>query len=75
MLNIVEAAHWLSLPIGFTVASYLFNHATEIASAGIWSGTVNQVFFLMLGSLCGLIGGVPALLMHEYEGWMIVSLM
>lgn len=71
LLNIIESAHWVSFPIGFYIASYLFNHANEIASAGNWSGSTNQVFFLMLGLLNQVFGGGMAVLMHVYEGWMI----
>lgn len=30
LLNIVEATHWASFPIGFIIANYLFNHASEL---------------------------------------------
>ena len=74
LLNIVEATHWASFPIGFIIANYLFNHASEIAAAGTWGGSPNQVFFLMLANLCSLIGGGYFILTHAYEGWMIYLL-
>ncbi|KAL3927346.1 MAG: hypothetical protein SGPRY_002863 [Prymnesium sp.] len=71
LINIVELAHWVSFPIGFYIAFYLFTNAAVIAQAGHWSGSVTGVFFIMLGILNQVFGGGMAVLMHVYEGWMV----
>eukprot|EP00553_Chaetoceros_curvisetus_P014910 CAMPEP_0204643020 /NCGR_PEP_ID=MMETSP0718-20130828/356_1 /ASSEMBLY_ACC=CAM_ASM_000674 /TAXON_ID=230516 /ORGANISM="Chaetoceros curvisetus" /LENGTH=370 /DNA_ID=CAMNT_0051664049 /DNA_START=43 /DNA_END=1155 /DNA_ORIENTATION=+ len=71
LLNIIELAHWVSFPIGFYIASFLFNNSSAIAEAGNWGGSTSQVFFIMLGILNQVFGGGMAVLMHVYEGWMV----
>lgn len=71
LLNIIELAHWVSFPIGFYIASFLFNNSSAIAEAGNWAGSTNQVFLIMLGILNQVFGGGMAVLMHVYEGWMV----
>jgi hypothetical protein len=70
MLNIVELAHWVSFPIGFQLAHYLFTQAPTIA-VGTLGGDTTRVFLIILGILNQVFGGGMAVLMHVYEGWMI----
>mmetsp|Transcript_20441 Transcript_20441/g.35129 ORF Transcript_20441/g.35129 Transcript_20441/m.35129 type:complete len:383 (+) Transcript_20441:115-1263(+) len=70
LLNIIELAHWVSFPLGFQIAGYLFSNASAIAKVGNLESTF-QVFLIMLGILNQVFGGGMAVLMHVYEGWMI----
>jgi len=70
LLNIVELAHWVSFPIGFQLAYYLFSQAPTIA-VGTMGGDTTRVFLIMLGIINQVLGGGMAVLMHVCEGWMI----
>ncbi|MEY2645213.1 MAG: hypothetical protein RLZZ611_1862 [Cyanobacteriota bacterium] len=70
VLNLVEAIHWASFPLGFWILGYLFVHADVIASH--LDGDRLRVFLLQLGLACQVFGGgISGILMHIYEGWQI----
>lgn len=70
VLNLVEAIHWASFPLGFWILGYLFVHADAIASH--LDGDRLRVFLLQLGLACQVFGGgISGILMHIYEGWQI----
>jgi len=71
LINIIELAHWVSFPIGFKIAAYLFTNASAIAAAGNWGGSPIQVFLLMLSLFNMVFGGGMATFMHIYEEWVI----
>jgi len=70
VLNLVEAIHWASFPLGFWILGYLFVHADAIAIP--LDGDRLRVFLLQLGLACQVFGGgISGILMHIYEGWQI----
>jgi hypothetical protein len=70
VLNLVEAIHWASFPLGFWILGYLFVHADVIATH--LDGDRLRVFLLQLGLACQVFGGgISGILMHVYEGWQI----
>lgn len=70
VLNLVEAIHWASFPLGFWILGYLFVHADTIATH--LDGDRLRVFLLQLGLACQVFGGgISGILMHVYEGWQI----
>lgn len=67
ILNLVEAIHWASFPIGFFVAHYIYSHAALLAPAA-----PGGVYFIVLGLLCQVFGGgISGNMMHVYEGWQV----
>jgi len=70
VLNLVEAIHWASFPLGFWILGYLFVHADVIAAH--LDGDRLRVFLLQLGLACQVFGGgISGIMMHIYEGWQI----
>lgn len=70
VLNLVEAIHWASFPLGFWILAYLFVHAPVVATH--LDGDLLRVFWLQLGLACQVFGGgISGILMHVYEGWQI----
>ncbi|GIL62577.1 hypothetical protein Vafri_16772 [Volvox africanus] len=68
-LNVVEFIHWLAFPLGFYVAHYIFVEAPVLAT--YLNGDTSRVFFLMLGLMCQVMGGICGIQMHMYEGWQV----
>jgi hypothetical protein len=68
-LNVVEFIHWLAFPLGFYVASFIFTNAPAIAT--YVDDDTSRVFFIMLGLLTQVMGGVTGIHMHMYEGWQV----
>lgn len=54
-LNVIELVHWMSFPLGFFVAHYVFVNSEVIVTA--LGGDVSRVFFITLGLLCQVFGG------------------
>jgi hypothetical protein len=69
VLNIIELVHWLSFPIGFYIAYYIFMNMDIIKLAV--DNDRSRVFFLMLGLLSQVFGGAGPIMMHMYEGWQV----
>lgn len=55
-LNVIELIHWLSFPLGFYVAHYLFVNSEVLAKMAL-GGDMSRVFFIILGLLCQVFGG------------------
>jgi hypothetical protein len=51
-LNIIEAIHWFSFPLGFAVARYMFSNATVLAGGLPGACGMDRVFCIILGLLC-----------------------
>lgn len=69
-LNLIEAIHWASFPLGFAVVHFMFVHSAAIAPAV--GGDPTRVFFLLLGLLSQIFGGgISGNAMHMYEGWQV----
>lgn len=65
--------HRATFPIGINIMLYIFQHAATIGAA-LPSGPGEpavRVFLLLLCLVAQLFGGLPGIMMHEYEGWQI----
>lgn len=72
ILNVIELAHWLSFPIGFSLFWKLFSNADALGKAVAPSRPVASVFLLMLAHMCQVFGGgISGNMMHQYEGWQV----
>lgn len=69
ILNIIEAIHWASFPVGLYVTYYIFSNTAKIATY-LPDGS-DGVFWIILGLMFQIFGGGAANLMHAYEGWQI----
>eukprot|EP00594_Rhizosolenia_setigera_P011917 CAMPEP_0178970528 /NCGR_PEP_ID=MMETSP0789-20121207/19615_1 /TAXON_ID=3005 /ORGANISM="Rhizosolenia setigera, Strain CCMP 1694" /LENGTH=332 /DNA_ID=CAMNT_0020657089 /DNA_START=124 /DNA_END=1122 /DNA_ORIENTATION=- len=69
ILNIVEGAHWLTLPPTF-LGSYaiMLNHDFWL---NMFGGSELRVLLFCLAPLIGFVGGLPPIVMHTYESWQV----
>lgn len=68
-----SSMHRATFPIGINIMLYIFQHAATIGAA-LPSGPGEpavRVFLLLLCLVAQLFGGLPGIMMHEYEGWQI----
>eukprot|EP00892_Ulva_mutabilis_P001126 jgi/Ulvmu1/11013/UM007_0193.1 len=69
ILNVIEALHWASFPLGLYIAHSIFTNTSQIAKF-LPDGS-SGVFWLILGLVFQIFGGGTANLMHAYEGWQV----
>lgn len=55
ILNLIELTHWTSFPLGFYVAHYIFENASNIDS--VLDASSSRVFYITLGLFCQVFGG------------------
>lgn len=55
ILNLIELTHWAVFPLGFFVASYLFDSAPTIETT--LDSSPSRMFCIILGLLCQTFGG------------------
>ena len=69
ILNLVEGAHWLTLPPSF-LGSYaiMLNHDFWLKTFG---GSELRVLLWCLAPLIGFVGGLPFIITHTYESWQV----
>lgn len=69
ILNIVEGAHWLTLPPTF-LGSYaiMLHHDFWLDMFG---KSELRVLLWCLAPLIGFVGGLPPIVMHTYESWQV----
>jgi hypothetical protein len=69
ILNIVEGAHWLTLPPTFLGSlAVMMNHDFWL---NMFEGSELRVLLWCLAPLIGFVGGLPPIIMHTYENWQV----
>ncbi|CAM9730309.1 unnamed protein product [Choristocarpus tenellus] len=72
VLNLVQLFHWaLSVPAILISLSVLRKMDFWLGD-GIFGGSKERLLLLLLSPVIGFVGGLlPAIMMHEYEGWQV----
>ena len=69
MLNLVEMVHWAPLIPAFLMAQSVFNNSD------IWikyfDNDKQRTLLFLLSPIISFFGGLPGIMMHTYEGWMV----
>lgn len=68
ILTLVQAAHWLLLPVMVLVGWIIFSASSQLAMR---LGSRWQVFALLLSLAFTALGGLCPMLMHAREGWQL----
>mmetsp|Transcript_6997 Transcript_6997/g.9460 ORF Transcript_6997/g.9460 Transcript_6997/m.9460 type:complete len:336 (-) Transcript_6997:156-1163(-) len=67
-LNLVQLVHWTPVVPSVIMAWQVFKNANAWES---YLGTKQRVLMMLLSPIVAFFGGLPGIMMHTYEGWMV----
>lgn len=67
-LNMVQLVHWTPIVPAVLMAWQVFENAEAWES---YLGTKERVLMMLLSPIVAFFGGLPGIMMHTYEGWMV----
>ena len=67
-LNLVQLVHWTPVVPSVLMAWQVFKNAEVWES---YLGTKERVLLILLSPIVAFFGGLPGIMMHTYEGWMV----
>lgn len=69
MLNLVELVHWAPLIPAFLMAMSIFDNSNKWTS--YFDNDKQRTLLFLLSPIISFFGGLPGIMMHTYEGWMV----
>ena len=69
MLNLVEMVHWAPIIPAFLMAQSVFNNSDMWTK--YFDNDKQRTLLFLLSPIISFFGGLPGIMMHTYEGWMV----